>query len=409
MRKEIVLIILGIFSCCIFSFAISPFTTVFIVLVLINALFFLFFLFLKAEDPIKNYMAAGFVFTFLLLLVLNVFTDKITAYFIPIETFITPSLINLSISLIAILSILLIFWGLFETLKGLEKKTIVRVLAILVFTIPLLIVIGLVRKSSLFPALIPSTPTPTQSPPSKDTLAYAVIRTETKSDGTTQDIVDLSINSIGVGQLLLTSPKEMSLGDSGIVRLSITPDSAIGFPSVVSIPTQNTDTAIPAFKFTDRIDIFPIMQADLTGAGFEITSNSSPEKVILSNKVTEWVWTIKPQDEGTHVLLIQVSVPVIIDGYQKDLDTPLQNIPVEIKVTKSLSRKIDDSTPYLIPSLIGFIGVLLGIYANNQAKERERKIAELEKQILEGSVEKQKLNQEVIRLKSISIWQFWRK
>ena len=279
----------------------------------------------------------------------------------------------------------------------------------IVLSISILIGISLVGRSSLFLVLVHSPPTPTQSPPSKDTLAYAVIRTETESDGTTQDIVDLSINSVGLGKLLLTSPKEMKLGDTGIVRLSITPDSAVGFPPIASIPTQNTDSALPAFQFTDRIDIFPIMQADLTGAGFEIMSNGSPEKVILSNKVTEWVWTIKPQDEGTHVLLIQISIPVIIDGYQKDLDTPLKNIPVEIKVTKSLSRKIDDSTPYLVPSLIGFIGVLLGIYANNQAKERERKIAELEKQILEGAIEKQKLNQEVNRLKSISIWQFWRK
>lgn len=362
-------------------------------------------------------MAAGFVFTFLLLLVLNVFTDKITAYFIPIETFITPSLINLSISIIAILSIFLIFWGLFETLKRLEKKNIVRVLAILVFTIPLLIVIGLVSKSSLFPALISSTPTPTQSPPSKDTLAYAVIRTETKSDGTTQDIVDLSINSIGVGQLLLTSPKEMSLGDSGIVRLSITPDSAIGFPSVVSIPTQNTDTAIPAFKFTDRIDIFPIMQADLTGAGFEITSNNSPEKVILSNKTTEWIWTIKPQAEGIHVLLVQISIPVIIDGYENNLDTPLKNIPVEIEVKKPLQQKIDDLKSLILPSLISLLGVILGLYVNSRVKklvkeqveERERTISELEKKLQQGVIEKESLIKEINRLNKIPKWKFWQK
>ena len=259
---------------------------------------------------------------------------------------------------------------------------------------------------AVFPTITPS-PTPVSS--QSNLIGYVVVNSETQTNGVVKNTVDLSINSIGVGQLSLTLPSKIILGDSGVVSLSITPDNNLAKLINITVPTQNSNSLPQPFQFTDTIDIYPVMSADLSSAGFEITANDQPEKVILSDRPTEWAWTIKAKEDGNQLLLVRISIPAIIEGVEQPISTPLKNIPAEIKVTKSWNRRIEDISSYLIPSLIGLVGVLLGIYANNQSKERERKILELEKQISEGAIEKQKLSQEVIRLKSISVWQFWRK
>ena len=268
---------------------------------------------------------------------------------------------------------------------------------------------ALIGSSSLIEIIVAVTRTPTSASNQSDLIGYVVVNSEIQPDGAIKNTVDLSINSVGIGQLILELPSEMNVGDSGVVSLSITPDNNLAKLIDITVPTQNSDVFPHPFQFTDTIDIYPIMMADLSGAGFEITANDQQEKVILSDRPTEWVWTIKAKDYGNQLVLVRISIPAVVEGVELPISTPLKNIPAEIKVTRSLSRQIDDISPYLIPSLIGLAGVLLGIHANTQAKERERKIVELEQQISEGAIEKQKLIQEITRLKSISVWQFWRK
>jgi hypothetical protein len=253
------------------------------------------------------------------------------------------------------------------------------------------------------------TPSPTITPTQSSLIGYAVVNSEIQPNGIVKNTVDLSINSVGIGQLTLTMPSEMNVEDSGVVRLSIIPDNNLAKLINNTVPTQNSDVFPEPFQFTDTIDIYPIMMADLSSAGFEIAANDQQEKVILSDRPTEWVWTVKAKDYGSQLLLVRISIPAIVQGVEEPMSTSLKNIPAEIQVKRSLSRRIDDISPYLVPSLIGLAGVLLGIFANAQAKGRETKILELERQIAEGAVEKQKLIQEITRLKSISTWQFWRK
>ena len=250
-------------------------------------------------------------------------------------------------------------------------------------------------------------PTKTPFPTPTSLIGYAFINSEIQPDGTKKNTVDLSIDSIGVGQLTLSIPSKMELGNTDIVRLSIAPDNSLSNLINISVSTQNSDTEPQPFQFTDKIDIYPIMQAELLGAGFDITSNDKIEKIIFSDRPTEWIWTIKAKDEGSQLLVVQISIPAIVDGIEKPISSPLKNVPAEIKVTKSFNKQISDAFPYLIPSLIGLLGVSLSIYANNQVKERERKILELEKLISDGTLEKWKLNEEITRLKSIPKWKFW--
>jgi hypothetical protein len=294
-----------------------------------------------------------------------------------------------------------------------RKFASVEVQKIVVAGAILVALLGLIGTGiNAFVSTIRPTVTPTTFPtetPFPDSLAYVLIESETQPDGTLKNTVNLSINAVGVGQLLLTSPTKMDLGDSNIVRLSITPDSTLVNLSSVSIPTQNSDVLPPPFRFNDRIDIYPVMQAELSGAGFEIAPDVQSQKVILSDKPTEWVWSIKPKDEGTHLISVRISIPVNIDGAENVLDTTIKNIPTVINVTKSLQRRIDDMSPFVVPALIGLIGVLVGAYINSQLKHREREIIKLEKHIAHDLAEKANLTKEIARIKAIPSWQFWRK
>lgn len=227
------------------------------------------------------------------------------------------------------------------------------------------------------------TPTPTPIV----ALGTLTLQSEVQPDGTVKNSSSLSVNSLGVGDLLLTYPQEINIRDSALVRLSITPSKALVTLQSVAVPTQNP-TLPPPFRFTDRIDIYPVMQAELSGAGFEITPDPQPLKAVVSDKPTEWTWTLKPKEEGSLLIVVRISVPVRVDGVDKYLFTTLKNIPAEIKATKSLQNRIDENLPAIISALIALISGIVGFYVKSRIEQRDRRIAEVEKQgtIIENEI-----------------------
>ncbi len=270
---------------------------------------------------------------------------------------------------------------------------------------------------TIYPSFLHKSPTlPPNSPPIRSTLAptpvaslvSVLVKSEVQPDGTVKNTSTLSLNSLGVGELLLTYPKEMDLQNTDLVRLSITPDGALINLLSVAVPTQNPSLPAP-LKFTDRIDIYPIMQANLSGVGFEITPDEQPRKAILSDRPTEWTWSLKPKQEGLHLIVVRVSIPVIVDSEEETIETTLKNIPAEIKVTKPWQSQFVDLLPIIIPAVVGLISIVVKEFADNQAKERGKKIKDLERQIAQSASEREALEKEIARLKAIPEWQFWRR
>lgn len=221
-----------------------------------------------------------------------------------------------------------------------------------------------------------TTKTPTASPtPSEhlsDLIGFVIVKSETQDDGSIKNIVDLSINSTGVGEVYLEFPPEMKTGDSGIVRFSIIPNNNVAKSISTTTSTQNSSWYGDPFYFTDTIELYPVMEANLVGAGFEIIDNNSRLKDILSDRPTEWIWSIKATHSGTQILVVQISIPVIVNGSPEFIASPLKNIPMEIRVEKSIGTRLEFLSPLVVPSLIGLIGALLGAYLNNRTAERKK-------------------------------------
>ena len=200
-------------------------------------------------------------------------------------------------------------------------------------------------------------------------MAILKIASLTNPDGTSTNTASLSINSLGIGTLELDSPEELDIHDTATVTLRL----ALGdeFASLPEAPDpDNGELPADALRFTDQIDIYPVMNAELVGSGFEITAGGSEQKVILSNTPVEWMWSIKAKDTGTHSLRMVISIPVIVDEERDILSThTLHSIPVKIEVTETFGSKLARAMPWLIPALVTAIGGIIGFMLSARRKK----------------------------------------
>lgn len=223
-------------------------------------------------------------------------------------------------------------------------------------------------------------------------IAVLNVNTTTLPDGTVQNSADLSVSPLGLGSLQLTSPSTIKLGESSIIRLAITPDSALASLPKVSAPTISANSPDYVLEFSDRLQIYPVMIAELKGVNFEIESDNRPEKPVTSDMPVEWLWNVTPLYAGKQTLILSISIPVIIDHTHDVVSAQtLKNIPIEIRVEvtptpipsetpKPTQTPIPTSTPTPLPpiarigeklienvstvvvAIIGLIGVLAGAY-----------------------------------------------
>ncbi len=299
-----------------------------------------------------------------------------------------------------------------RTVKALTFALLAVVLSV-GFLVAGILIVGIFFRGILpgppsTPVIPLATPTPSPSPTPIALLASVTISSEVQPNGTQKNVSKLSMNSIGVGEVLLTAPIAMDIEESAIVRLSITPDGALlALPSVAS-PIQNSEYYTEVLHADNRIDIYPVMKAELSSTNFEVSLSGDPIKLIVSDRPTEWIWNIKPKGEGLQTLTVVVSVPVVVDGAQEQLatttlDSSVKNIPFTVTVSKSLRKRLEESSGPIVAAIGSVMVALIGLYGNRRQKEREQKIAQLEEQAeaqLKGRAEARKrLEEEIARLK----------
>ena len=185
----------------------------------------------------------------------------------------------------------------------------------------------------------------TAVPPSESSaveIAVLNVNSKTQADGTVQNTASLSISPLGLGTLELSSPSKIKFGESSVIRLTITPDSVLANLPRVTAPAVSTNAPEYVLEFSDRLQIYPIMIAELRGVNFDIESDNRPEKPVISTMPVEWIWNVTPLSAGKQTLILVISVPVIIDQTRDVVSAQtLKNIPIEIQV---------EVTPTPIPS-----------------------------------------------------------
>ena len=249
-----------------------------------------------------------------------------------------------------------------------KNKLSRRVISLIVMLIMVSINISCMAAMSPMEEAAPAAEEPAAEPTSVASVATLKIASLTNPDGTSTSTASLSINTLGIGTLALDSPEALDVHDTGMVTLRL----ALGeeFSSLPEAPDGDGDLPTNALRYTDNIDIYPVMNAELIGSGFEITASGSEQKVLLSNTPVEWIWSIKPKETGSHSLRLVISIPVIVDEQRDILSThTLHSIPVQIEVTETFGSKLAGALPWLIPTLVTAIGGIIGFILNARRKK----------------------------------------
>lgn len=193
------------------------------------------------------------------------------------------------------------------------------------------------------------TPSPTYTPiptPGLVEIATLNIETEVQADGTQKYSAQLSIEPLEYGDLRLEAPAEMRIRESAFVQLEIIPDSALSdLPRVdVALLSVNVDLGLDSdqglvsapdyvLKFDDRIQVYPVMSAELEGVNFEISPSGPQVMAVASALPVKWIWTITPKAIGAQSFVLTISIPVVIDQDTDQVASyPLKSIPLQMFV-----------------------------------------------------------------------------
>lgn len=83
-----------------------------------------------------------------------------------------------------------------------------------------------------------------------------------------------------------------------------------------------------------RIEAAPIMEANLSGSAFKISSLNPTRQAIRSSGETTWEWAVTPLEKGSHSLKLRLYVVVTLQGTSAPMEVKTfeREIPVEVSV-----------------------------------------------------------------------------
>jgi hypothetical protein len=191
-------------------------------------------------------------------------------------------------------------------------------------------------------AIAPATPTftPTATPSPTSTLEFTVTPTKVMQDTpiptrdetatptprpgenllTALEIDDHKIhlsleNRINLGDLALHYPDQLEMGESSVVILVLTvkPQLASLLPVAMPSPSIKGRIEYPesGLKYSEAIDLFPVVRANISAPGFEIYRQAQAEQHILTDPdmPTIWSWVLVPRKPGHQTITLRISLP----------------------------------------------------------------------------------------------------
>jgi hypothetical protein len=195
-------------------------------------------------------------------------------------------------------------------------------------------------------------------------LTIQSVASEMQADGTVEYTGQLLIKPLGNATFNLVVPKIITLGESSIVQLIITPDFASEESLSVFTSPLLVDSPAPAHKLIQAIPLYPIMFAELEGVYFEIRPSGAQAKAMIPPSETVWLWSLAPKQEGKQSLILSIFIEreIVIQlneerevvpqpNEEEVVDSPLKNIPIEVIVeTPATPVPATAPTPFITPT-----------------------------------------------------------
>jgi hypothetical protein len=214
----------------------------------------------------------------------------------------------------------------------------------LIFALAVLASCGQVSTETNAPAEpAPSaTETPVPPPPEDSSVFCAeVARRVTQAQCNTY--VELA-QSATRGMAAFNAPNPMQRGQARTLQLAISaqPAPAPAQDEVTDAPTNATAAQTPSEVVSqlpgETVEFKPLvgrfMRAELTGAGFDITSQSPTQQEIVNESVTTWTWQVIARQGGDRALTLTTVVVGCTEGAGEcvPLRSTTQNYTVRVAV-----------------------------------------------------------------------------
>lgn len=212
--------------------------------------------------------------------------------------------------------------------------------------------------------------------PTSPAIAVLNVKQEKQADGSIRTTANVSTqDNLGLGQIDLAYPDAMKLGDSTSIRLRLSPAEQLASLTPIPAPGKTPDTPNVVYQLKGNIQLYPIMYAQLRAVSFDIDQKQPTSRIIESGKSAEWIWAVKPVAPGRHELVIELSIPIILNGVKSELSTHvLSDLTLAIQVnappaptvipTPVLADRILDSmvnnAGAIVAATIGVVGTLIG-------------------------------------------------
>jgi len=236
------------------------------------------------------------------------------------------------------------------------------------------------NTSAALATTAPKTPQP-GSPAPSNSLDVANVKSNKQSNGDITTSASISTQqNLGVGQIDLSYPETMLVGESRTVHLRLSPAQQLVLSSKET-PKKNIPNAPNfVFKFSGNVDLYPVMNAQLIALGFDVNPSTRVQQLVDTASPANWSWVIKAKEPGRQELALTISIPAVVGGADSELSKNLQDLAIAIQVapqpvslTNQIMQSIANNSGAIVVALIGLFGTILGIIIKLRSDKDSKK------------------------------------
>jgi prepilin-type N-terminal cleavage/methylation domain-containing protein len=163
--------------------------------------------------------------------------------------------------------------------------------------------------------------------------------------------VPKQIATIDLGQVQISVPERMLFGDSKEVLLQLFPSQ--DFTDKAKLAYGPTGMPNVYYQVSDVVRLYPVMCAELQATNFEVSSEVSSLRVVPLDSVSDWRWVVSPTTAGQQIVIVLLSAPVQVQGFEQLIARAVYSRSFEISVNEPFNLT-------MIWAPIGAVGILLG-------------------------------------------------
>jgi hypothetical protein len=179
--------------------------------------------------------------------------------------------------------------------------------------------------------------------------------------------VDEELGRLVTGHVAFNTPDAMRFGETRTLALVASPElDPLTLSKELRTRIGGTDPIA-----SDTLQIAPVMEAQLEGAlAFAITPLTPLRQPVSRASPTEWRWSVRANETGTHALHLTINAVITVAGeaYPRSIDVFDRTIRVDISSSQRIAMFLENNWQWIL----GTIAIPLAVWAWSQRKKEKK-------------------------------------